>query len=152
MKKATTEATDTAARIGTSNMAGLPRSPPRIPDRSEVGSTVPAEMTVDGMVFAASASRSDEGTADVHVGLVQVLPMLLPGSTDVEGCTNADAAVMTMAKTSTARRTREFRRIIFGESVVMLILQMCCPFLYPYLSRAEGDEYDQQEYSSRSTR
>ena len=130
MKKATSEATDTAARIGMSNMAGLPRSPPRTPDRNEVGSTVAAEMAVDGMVLAASASRSDEGTADMHVGLLQ----MLTGSSDVEGCTNADAAAKTMAKTSTARRTRELRRIIFGETVVF-ILQCVAAFCIGLRSR-----------------
>ena len=70
MKKAMAVATETAARTGTRMMAGLPSSPPRTADKNEVGSTVAAEMVVDGMVKSAAVlSKSGEGRADMHDGL-----------------------------------------------------------------------------------
>ena len=102
MPAAMAVATPTAANIGTKRIAGLPSRPPNTLDRNDVGSTVAAEMAVDGnsldRISAALAGARAESDGS-HVELCPVGRL----ETKLAGWTNAEETARRPAKTAKKR-------------------------------------------------
>ena len=103
-------ATATAANIGTKRIAGLPSRPPNTLDRNDVGSTVAAEMAVDGNSFVRKVSAALAGArAESDGSHVELCPVGRL-ETKLAGWTNAEEATKRAA--ITAKKRGDLRVIV----------------------------------------
>lgn len=109
-----TVATATAANIGTKRITGLPSRAPNTLERNDVGSTVAAEMAVDGNSFVRTSAALAGARAESDGSHVELCPVGRL-ETKLAGWTNAE---------ETARRaaTRAKNR---GDLLIIVLVTGC---------------------------